>query len=819
MTAPEFPTMVRRRFADGRMLNIDGNSMWLYRRVPMGAVEDAKTPEDAIRTGGPIMAAMDMLADMPSIRSKRRRGAKGAYREVHLLWVNVPTAYTPPPGPLAPHLAAKFHGTAVMDRVLLFGVRLNATVGTGGFRAALDSVTETIVSGGTPLEDYDRDFNAVDQVLARAGLVTLSQDGYRLANAWWNPASAPDIPYMPHADHMHFFRTADAGARATRAGLETCDDWPDFPDAHEITFATVEDVSLEFVEHTKPASKWFLPFVEMGAIVASIRGTLEPPQVTRAELRHQRKEYLRDISKAMNDGLLSRDEHDAKLGQLTSVEGIYSENRAPATLVNGSIIVGFNGHVESVEDLSTEEVTLNSMMWRQPGAWAETMIASSARANPHAVELPSVSFGISGLASLSTVGDRSGALVGFTEKDRQPAYLSPSAASTADGLPICLVAGATGSGKSLLMLSLADQFARNNNPNVVIDPKPQSDHSAAVLLSGGQVASLDDMVTGDGILDPLRFAQNRASAVQAASSMLMLVNPWGGDRDRYEVDLLASLEFGAQNGATCTGQALRMAEEAGVAPTEMVAAVMKLANSFPMFRACFGVNPGTNALRFADGITLIKVGSTNLELPKPGQQASSLTQRVSVAVVRMMVFGSMMALTGRGGVLHLDEAWVVLDSTPDEVERVGRLARSQNVLPILYTQRVTDAVRAGLAGYISRGLIGPIKDPEEAAAACELFKLEPTAERISRITAPARLSGTGDDEDGELNWASMRALVERGADGTVDVKRGAIFTYIDLADRAIPTEVTLPNDFLTAASTNPDDVRRRMMEREAMVAR
>ena len=48
----------------------------------------------------------------------------------------------------------------------------------------------------------------------------------------------------------------------------------------------------------------------------------------------------------------------------------------------------------------------------------------------------------------------------FTERDRQPAWLSPTAASTEDGLPIFLCAASTGAGKTMLMLNLADQWAR-----------------------------------------------------------------------------------------------------------------------------------------------------------------------------------------------------------------------------------------------------------------------------------------------------------------------------------------------------------------------
>ncbi len=40
-----------------------------------------------------------------------------------------------------------------------------------------------------------------------------------------------------------------------------------------------------------------------------------------------------------------------------------------------------------------------------------------------------------------------------------------------------------------------------------------------------------------------------------------------------------------------------------------------LAGASPLFRAMVGMDPGTAPLRVADGITLIKVGRTRLELP------------------------------------------------------------------------------------------------------------------------------------------------------------------------------------------------------------
>jgi hypothetical protein len=131
---------------------------------------------------------------------------------------------------------------------------------------------------------------------------------------------------------------------------------------------------------------------------------------------------------------------------------------------------------------------------------------------------------------------------------------------------------------------------------------------------------------------------------------------------------------------------------------------------------------------------------------------------------------------------------------------------------MLFTQRISDALDAGLSGYISRGLILPIQDETEALAACQMFKLEPTPERMGRITAKATLGSSANEVGTAPNWNSMRALRDHE---TGEVLRGAVGIYVDLAGRAVPVEVRLPDEFLKMSSTNPEDIRRRMAERAA----
>lgn len=822
---PWWPTSVLARKSGGRVVGTN-RSVWLYMKSALAPVVDARSPHEAMLAGEPVRTVLEEIAAATRVRLHRRSVAKTDYREVHILLVNVPVPFSPPTGSeLRGHLAASFGGTNVLERVLLVGVRLKDSLGgTGGLRGAIDSVSETLFRGGVPLSDFDEDFRSMSALMTRSGLQTMTDHDFNLANAWWNQGHSPDTPMLVHDDHLHVFTSTDsmhAASRLVERGETDCDDWS-LAQHHTLTFGTVQDFDIGRPEATSPGAQWAAGLVHSGAVCVSIRGKIEPPAVTRAELRRGKKKFLDDIAERQSQNKMARAEQEELLSELDDLESYYAVG-GPATLMDCSTIVATSGRVgQRGHDMSefAPGVGLNmlTMVSRQNQALAETWLASPVRANPYLHDLPSITIAASGLTSLSQVGDRDGAMLGFTEMDRQPAFLSPTAAGDEDQVPISIVVGQSGSGKTLTMLYLADQFARMESPAggrtpvIVIDPKLGSDHSAVIEAAGGSVASLDDLMSADGIFDPLRFSSNSSNGVELAASMLAQINPWGPDLAQYEVPIQRAIAFGVENGADCVGRALHIALEAGAAPADMVKKVDDLAESSPMFRACVGYEQGGRRLRAGEGVTLIKVGNAHLDLPAPGQDIRdvNINQRIALALVRMMVFGSAAALAMRSGVLMLDEAWVMLGAGRTEVERLGRLARSQQVLPMMFTQRITDALNAGLAGYISRGLILPIQDPDEAVAACQIFKLEPTPERLERITGRATL-GAAFAEDGVApNWNSMRALRDPR---TGQVLRGAVGIYVDLAGRAVPVEIALPSTFLKLASTNPDDIRRREAER------
>jgi len=362
-----------------------------------------------------------------------------------------------------------------------------------------------------------------------------------------------------------------------------------------------------------------------------------------------------------------------------------------------------------------------------------------------------------------------------------------------------------------LLAYSAFQYALEGRPVIVIDPKKGSDLSPA-FGEDCTTYSLDSFAGssgglggsgGTGVCDPLRFSKTPADGINTAVSVLHDVNVWPhGSRQNLEADLQAALKYGVAHGAKAIGTALQIAKADGEASAELADPILRQSRTDPMFGAIVGLRDDGEVLSATEGITYIRVGNANLELPPMGVDQSSLglTQRISAALIRMLVFGSAEALRDRRGVLMLDEAWVFLGAGAEEMERLGRLSRSLEVFPILFTQRISDLLEANLTNHIARGIILHIKDPKEAEAAFRLFGVEPTQKRMDFTTAPERIGKGG------ANWKSRKPLFTYDdRDNRTGLLRGAVGLYCDLDDRAVDVEIKIPPDFLAKASTNALD--------------
>lgn len=1221
---PWWTTQVRKRYNDV-LVGID-NKVWMYRKVASGPVAEAVSASKMLGVGEPIDEAVLEVSKLTGrTRTNRRSIDKSAYRNCHVLTINVPRHFSPPNIENRDYLARLYPDRYLDRRITLFGVELKPVTGggAGGFSATMESIRHTLLVGGTPMSDYEKDRRLVEAGLTRAGLHMPTPEDLNLANSWWNNGNHADIPYMPHGDHLHMFNSETAARSGHRLvtsddpDLADCKDWPPIAGHRILSFATVEAFDMDYMRASDPRILWGASLLDSGATAVSIRFSIEPSKITREELRRHKKNYRDDIAERYANGKMERAEQEEMLQRLSDVEAHYSGD-GPPTLTDMSITVATVGRSERNDFDPTEMgeragVSMDSMLNRQEQAFIDTMLCSPIRSNPHLHDMPSTALAYAGLPDLAIAGDRpegkrtrpdgvipgAVALLGFSERDKQPMWMDAMAATDEDSVPICLVVGQSGSGKSVLMQWLADQYARTTNdrgertPVIMVDLKEQalaldtpipladgtwttmrdlevgqsviggngrpapvtskskvwpgettpmfrltlddgrfldashhhrwrvstfnsrararhdksgrtspwvvltteqmvagvlggkyqlplsgasdtperdlyvdpyllgmwlgdgfsqrgsicsgysdldealaqidshwdgqvrvddslpqsaqihlgrrtgecrhghlrsddtkcdtcrsegyrargtkatnptfgealshigvlnnkhipddylngsheqrlellrglmdtdgtchnktgrcsfsssrralaeqvlslvrslgikafmnyvpqsasytvtfktdvvvfrmarkaarqlvqqapgrhsrggvhrrgvnivesiepiagvdsacievdspdhtylagdyvvthnSDFTTSVELSGGTSFTLSDLINdgaNDGVFDAIRFAATPQAGIDRAHSLIMQVNPFGTRAMDFETPLRQALQYGVDHGATCTGQALRIAAEAQV--NDEVVDIMgriEAAATSAIFRAICGFNPNSPGLRVSGGTTYIRIGEMSLDLPSPGSKPDEQTQmqRTWLALVKAMIYGSISALANRQGVVLFDEGWIFLGSGRAEMEAMGRLARSQQVFPIIFTQRTQDALRAELEGYISRGIILPIEDPKEASAALRLFNLEQTPQRMARITGKATRGDAG-AERGAPNWNSFRALRDPK---TKKVVRGTIGLYVDLAGNAVPTEIALSPTFLLEASTNREDMAKRAAEK------
>ncbi|ATG52082.1 hypothetical protein CFK38_11530 [Brachybacterium vulturis] len=813
---PSMPTATKVRYGDGRVLPV-GGGLWLYRKAPLAPARDAKSHARALEVGDPIAAAFEEIAAETQYTTRRRSMARSRYRPFHLLLTNLPRRYSPPQDSRIPQTLQNWFGDErIQDRGLLMGTKLNDTLGGSdrSLRDAFDSVATSLATAEVPMADYQADLEDVDAMYTRSGFTIPTPKDFHLAESWWAAGGSPDATILPHADHLHVFRTVAGVQAAARMDVNSCADWPTGIEGHHVLrMGSVHGLDLPFSAAKNHLSAWATSLLDKGAVMISIRGKVEPSPITHKELRRQRERYLRDIHTARAEGRMDDQQQDEMLATLESVEGAYSSGEAFPTLVETSVVAAFTGHgrkrLDSLGNGTAFEIA--SMDNRQDLALAESWVGSPARANPNLMDLPSSAVAYSGLPSLATVGDARGINVGFTVHDRQEALMSATKSSDQDIYPIGAIVGSSGAGKTQHLAYSAFQYALEGRPVIVIDPKKGSDLSPA-FGEKCTTFSLDEFAGasgglggsgGTGVCDPLRFSKTPADGINTAVSVLHDVNLWPhGARQNFEADLQAALKYGVSKGAKAIGTALEIAKRDGEASKELTDPILRQSGNDPMFGAIVGLQDEGEVLSAAEDITYIKVGNANLELPPMGvdQKSLGLTQRISAALIRMLVFGSAEALRGRRGVMMLDEAWVFLGAGAEEMERLGRLSRSLEVYPILFTQRISDLLEANLTNHIARGVILHIKDPKEAEAAFRLFGVEPTQSRMDATTAPERIGKGG------ANWKSRKPLFSyNDRDERTSLLRGAVGLYCDLDDRAVDVEIKIPPDFLARASTNALD--------------
>jgi hypothetical protein len=810
---------------------------WLYYSMPsQPSVTDAASWEERVRAARPAMAVMRRLAELaPNTAFLNRKAKKGMYREMHILAIGTPIPYVPSrtlDEASRMRLDDDYGRMAVHDRFTLLGVRLK----TGGDKrkglwhkvAGVLESARTDDGAGIPDTAFAADRGIIADILSSAGCVPPTEAMMRRALAWWQTDLQPETaPLMVEHEHMHVFPNFKA-ARLAEDYRDTridCGTW-----TRRIRFSyPMTIVSLGALpfngqdESATTDSSWGARLMcgasggGEGALAVSIRGLVEPGEATRQQIDRDKERTLDKVEKQYAEG------HKTNLKVARELEGadsVYQEDGRPRpTLIDTHVHAAIPRIVERAEQMSYPgEVRLNPE--RQDAAFQDMMIGSTVSWNPSPVYWPSPILAYAGLNGISVAGedtgagrqsDLPGALLGFTEADRQPVYCSPFASRFRHVPPYLVVIGDTGSGKTRVLLHLAAQWGRLPDPDhpgrtiplVFADPKPNSDDFGPFVASmGGRILRLDSP-DAEGILDPFRCMaggeEMRNTAVEMISQMV-----GESDIDRVTQSALMSIiGYGERHGADCTGEAVKMAHDAFMAKTdggevsprveEIYPALERQAMTSQIFRLIYGRRHGGIKLSVAAGMTLLSAGTLDIVAGKQGQSVVSVVQRWAV---RMMFLGASSSIMGRNGVVVMDESWAMLGDPfgVSVAQRAGRLARAQHYQPVLASQKIDEFVDAGLSEYISRGIIlatsakneGESGNPSQAQAACRLLD-QPLDGRLHSRMKEAKVL---DEQSNRPNYESLYALFDPDSGRLV---RGTVPYYVGLDGTAIPVEVRVPD--------------------------
>lgn len=768
--------------------------VWLYRQLPLAPLswEDAHT---RLMVGRPVH---DLLAEIGASSNDFGTGLAtlSQNREIHLVSISWEAAVEIPDG--SSEREAAFLREALYfpapRRALLIGVRLrsdhfgqltkdikakgvlgflkgSATDATDGIGAL---ATKAMGENAPKLEAYARDRKKMTEVFNRHGAAIPERAVFDQLESWFNLGKGPDISIIETKDELI---VGDSFDRLEMAAV----------------------MRFDKAVLTAPDDQWGLAAItstEAPAHVVSIRGQLEPSKVTRARAQRSQRRMLSQIEQQDATGDLERPE-DSESFHLAKEFETYVMHAQEPLLTATSIVLARRSGIDAdstyIDELAhTAGIAIKALEHRQLAALDECLPCSDKRVNPFLQDVSIAMIAYAGLSGFSNLGDRRGVFVGLADPDYSPVWLDPLGAPAANQPPILAIFGQPGSGKTMLAQLIITQAVLNGQAAIFINPKGMSSLAPFATKVGGAVVKMNEVeASNGGFFDPFSFCDDPAQAAELATSHILSVLGSSGGRVGFtqtqELALGSGMKRAAAAGVACVGDALKYVDDPAV-----VAAVMAQCEASNTFSLGVATTPMAR-MGAARGLVLIEWGR-QLALPEKGTRESdySREERINLAAIRLVTRASMeMLARAGGGIFALDEAWTLLGTTEGlgMLQTMGRLGRSQNILPILATQRVKDLLADGVdfLDYISRVFCMRLDDPEEAKAALTLCGLEPTPQRISWLAA---------------------AGPRKGDDGRPGRPACAIHRDLNKQHAAVMVG-PIPQDYFEAWTTNPEDVARR----------
>ena len=703
---------------DGTMVG-HNNDAWLWRIMPQSSLHWEDRPARAA-----VAASLsDLLIDLGrSSRGSIIPGSKiGAFhREFHLvaLWWDQRAKFPDgTPDLLKEWLGPVFDGFATYDSLFAFGVKLRRSMGMSGGNAVKllsETIKDSVGADPDPMV-FAADRARLSGILGRAGGRIPTREEMLRLELWWNGGREADSFLQPSPDGRSI------ASEAWMNGLEIS------------AIYDYEDAVLDPERGMWVAEAFGHP---RGATAISIRGEMMPPKAARDALRGKRRAAKSRIMEQAATGDIDREEDHEFHDMAESLEQMFAVSGEPL-MVNTSVLFArslkptasydsFMDHLESAWGLKAR-----TLDFRQVQALDEMLPCKAnviGRTKPFTQSATVGFVAESGISAFARVGDTSGVWIGLSIPNMHPVWLDPAGSSKSDKPPAMAVLGEPGAGKTFLLQLIASQAA-TMTPTVYINPKPADSLDGFANAIGGEIIKISSLEKEPGLLDPFRYAPPEIAAdiaVSHISSVLSNLNP------QEEVLLERAVRRAAISGAGCVGDALKHPDM----PEEARDLVLAQAESNTLF--ALGISPHPLpplGMKGGGGLTLIEFDRP-LDLPSGSASADTYSRktRIDMAAVKLVIRSSLEQMfAGGGGVLIADEAHVFMGSQEGRtiLQRLGREGRSQQILPILATQRIADVMAEGvdMTSYLGRSIIMKMTDPKEVAASMELIGLENTPER------------------------------------------------------------------------------------------
>lgn len=773
-TATYYTTPVAWRDDEGLWVG-HNSEVWLYRELPVSPI----TWEDSHQKLSVERPLDDMLHELAAT-SRDTGGLRtlSKAREVHLLAITWETDSRVPHG--TPERLKEFINEllyfTVPARAVLVGVKLWSSMVSDKsiLEQAKSRMTSAIGENGPAIDQFEADRKIVTEILERNGGHVPSRATISQMESWYNHGNGSDVTVFETEEVLMI------GPERIEMAAVMAFNEPKM-------YAPNEQWGLTAQTHASPVT------------VASVRGSLEPSGVSRNRLRRSQRKVLNQIDEEEASGDIERHEQSVTLDLAQEAERFILTNREPL-VSNCSIVLGrrveqdvFETYVDELRNVHSIEV--KPLPHRQMAALEETLPTSSRRVNPFPQDLSIGMLAYAGFQGFSTLGDRKGAYLGLVDPDYVPFFLDFLGAPLNNRPPGLLIAGDPGSGKTFLASLIAIQATLAGLQTIFVNPKPSDSLAPMAEYAGGKVVRLTEIEREGGFFDPFRFVPRTPEGAQIAADIasqhiLAVLGSRGvaglGFSQEQEIALIAGLREGAARGARCVAEALT------AVPDPRVQLLVQQQAADPLFRLGISLVP-VEPYRSDQGMLLVEFDRP-LDIPEKGISPSEYTrtQRLAIAAVRLVTRASLEILAAsKGGVLIVDEAWMYLQSSEGlaALQSLGRMGRSQNILPVFATQRVDDLLREGadMEGYLSRVFALQLADEREAKAALRLVGLEATPGRINWL----KQAGPRRQEGGRPGRAAM------GLHRDLQGRHAAVLFG------PVPEHVRL------AISTNPEDRRRR----------